>query len=69
MTRKKNEVVIDCMALKRKAQTEIYEEIKGLSAEEEISYFRKKAQASPFAHLWKNISSRKKVGNISNERY
>ena len=69
MTRKKNEIIIDCMALKRKAQTEIYEEIKGLSADEEISYFRKRAQNGPFAHLWKNLSSRKKVGSISNERY
>ena len=36
----------DCLELKEQIQGRIYEEIKDLSPEEEIEYFKKKAKAS-----------------------
>jgi hypothetical protein len=48
----------DCIAFKRRAQAEIYEEIKGLSPEEEIAYFRRQAAAGPFGKLWKALERR-----------
>jgi len=50
----------DCIAFKRKAQTEVYEEIKGLSPEEEIAYFRRRAAAGPLGKLWKALERRSK---------
>ena len=36
----------DCMAFKRKTQAQIYKEIKGMTAEEELAYFRRKTRES-----------------------
>lgn len=45
----------DCLEFKRKAQKEIYEEIKTLSVEEEIAYFERAAASSPFGHFWNEL--------------
>ena len=41
MKRSKAGKGFDCVEFKRQAQAEIYQEIKGLSPEEEIEYFRR----------------------------
>ena len=51
-----NEGGFDCMAFKRRAQAKIYEEIKDLSADEELAYFRRRVEAGPFAKLWRSIA-------------
>ena len=51
----------DCIAFKRKVQAEIYEEIKGLSPEEEIEYFRREVAAGPFGTLWKDLEDRSRA--------
>jgi hypothetical protein len=53
----KNNKNFNCIAYKRKIQTEIYETIKDLSVEEQIIYFRKKAQASQIGEWWKSIKT------------
>jgi hypothetical protein len=55
MKRRRPAKGFDCIAFKRKAQAEIYEEIKGLSPEEEIAYFRRQAAAGPLGKLWKAL--------------
>ncbi len=55
MKRRRAAKGFDCIAFKRQAQAEIYEEIKGLSPEEEIAYFRRQAAAGPLGKLWKAI--------------
>ena len=45
----------DCVEFKRRAQVRIYEEIKGMSPEEEIAYFRKAAARGPLGRWWKAI--------------
>ena len=49
----------DCIDFKRTAQEKIYGQIKGMSAAEEIAWFRRKVAQGPFG-LWKErLSSRK----------
>ena len=49
----KNDKKFDCVAFKRQAQEMIYEDTKGMTVREEIAYYRKKAQKSIWAGLWK----------------
>jgi hypothetical protein len=58
MKRRRPAKGFDCIAFKSKAQAEIYEEIKGLSPEEEIAYFRRRAAAGPLSKLWKALEPR-----------
>jgi hypothetical protein len=48
----------DCIEFKRQAQAEIYQEIKGLSPEQEMEYFRRRVAAGPFGKLWKTLETR-----------
>ncbi|HMD95939.1 MAG TPA: hypothetical protein VKM93_01220 [Terriglobia bacterium] len=57
MKRRKLEKSSDCVGFKRKVQAEIYREIKGLSPEEEIEYFRRKAAEGPLGQWWKALES------------
>ena len=45
----------DCLAFKAKVQAQIYEEIKDLSPEEEVRYWRRKAETGPLAKWWKSV--------------
>lgn len=47
----------DCIEFKRKAQERIYEEIKDMSWEEEIDYFKKSAETGPLADWWKRVKA------------
>jgi hypothetical protein len=57
MTSKSKKRYFDCIAIKRQAQEQIYEDIKGLSPEEEIEYFRKAVNASPFKKWWEKAQT------------
>jgi len=43
----------DCVEMKRRAQEKIYEETKGMSAEELVAYFHQGVAQGPFGELWK----------------
>jgi hypothetical protein len=45
----------DCIRFKRKVQAEIYEDIRGLSPEDEIEYFRRRAAEGPLGKWWKAL--------------
>jgi hypothetical protein len=45
----------DCIAFKRTAQLAIYEEIKGMTREEEMAYFRTRAESGSMGSWWRNI--------------
>ena len=45
----------DCIAHKRKSQNEIYEAIKDMSPQEQIEYFRKRAESGPLSEWWKSV--------------
>ena len=58
MNRRKPEKDFDCIGFKRKVQAEIYEEIRGLSREEQIEYFRRRAADGPLGKWWKALERR-----------
>ncbi len=58
----------DCVTYKRRVQSEIYEEIKGLSPQEEIEYFRKSAQAGPLGQWWKAVKRRSEAAGRRGRR-
>ncbi len=53
----------DCIAFKRAAQEKIYEQIQGMTPDEEIAWFRRKVESGPYGELWKRISARDKKPN------
>ena len=57
MKRRKPRKNFDCVEFKRQAQAEIYQDIKGLTPEEEIEYFRRQVAAGPFGKLWKALEA------------
>ena len=48
----------DCLKMKEEIQAKIYEEIKDMSASEELAYFNQKSQNST---LWQRLVSHEKV--------
>ncbi len=48
----------DCIAFKREAQAEIYEEIKHLTPAQQIEYFNRHADKGPLSAWWKKIRGR-----------
>ena len=45
----------DCEAFKNRVQAEIHEEIKGLTPQQEIEYFNRRAETGPLAPWWKKV--------------
>jgi hypothetical protein len=43
------------LAYKDRVQAEIYEEIKGMTHEQQIEYFRRAAETGPLADWWKKV--------------
>ncbi len=58
----------DCVEFKRKAQAEIYGEIKRLSPQDEIEYFRKTAESGPMGEWWKALKRRSELGSPMTRR-
>jgi hypothetical protein len=52
------EKTFDCLKMKEEIQAKIYEEIKDMSASEELAYFNKKSQNSV---LWQRLVARDKA--------
>ena len=47
----------DCVAFKHEVQAKIYEEIKNLPPQEEIDYFRKRAEEGSLGAWWKEVKA------------
>ena len=57
MSKTKAKKEFDCVAFKRQVQGKVYQETKGLSLEEQVAYFRKKANSGPLGKWWKRLPS------------
>jgi hypothetical protein len=68
MKRPKPEKSFDCVGFKRKVQAEIYEEIKSLSPEDEIEYFRRRAATGPLGKWWKTLERRSETSAATGTR-
>ncbi|HOX37822.1 MAG TPA: hypothetical protein PL033_07520 [Candidatus Brocadiia bacterium] len=49
---------LDTLALKDKIQAHIREEIKGMSAAEELEYYHRAAEYGPLSDLWRRLNGR-----------
>ena len=58
MTTKKAGLSIDCVAMKRSIQAKIAAEIKGMSHEEELAYYRRSVLFGPMAAFWRSLTSK-----------
>jgi hypothetical protein len=54
-SRTRAEKAFDCLTYKRRVQSEIYDEIKGLSRQEERAYFQRRAEQGPLGQWWKRV--------------
>ncbi len=53
----KTDKAFDCIAFKRQAQAEIYEQIKDLTPAQQVRYFSTAAHAGPFAKFWRSADA------------
>lgn len=51
------EKTFDCVEFKRRAQLDIYEDIQGMTHEQERAYFERQAERGPIADWWKRIKA------------
>ena len=56
-SRTRTEKSFDCLAYKRRVQSEVYEEVKNLSASQERAYFEQRAEQGPLGQWWKRIKA------------
>ena len=57
MRKNKTEKEFDCIAFKRQAQRKVFDETKNLTLEDQVSYFRKRANSGPLGKWWKRLPS------------
>jgi hypothetical protein len=48
---------IDCVAMKRRIQAEIFEQIKDLSDEQRVEWMRRKAEQGRLGEWWKGVKA------------
>jgi hypothetical protein len=58
MSRTQMTKTFDCIAFKRHVQSEIYEKIEDMTAEERREYFRVEAESGDLGDWWKAVKSR-----------
>ena len=51
------EKAFDCVDFKRRAQAEVYEQIQGMTHEQERAYFEQQAGQGPLGEWWKRIKA------------
>jgi len=56
--RTKSEKTFDCIQYKRRVQSEIFQQINGMSHEQEIAFFRQQADRGPLGPWWKRVQAR-----------
>lgn len=56
MTNPQQNKEFDCIAIKREAQDQIYQETKGMSPDQQIQYFRNAVENSRFRDWWKKAA-------------
>lgn len=47
----------DCIAYKQEVQRRIYEETKHMTSEEQIEYFRRRAEEGTLGNWWRSVKS------------
>lgn len=55
----KTEKTFDCIAFKRKAQSERYERTKHMTDAEKLADLRRSVESGPLAEFWKRVKSQR----------
>ena len=55
----KTEKTFDCVEFKRRSQMAIFEQIQGMTHEQERAYFEQQAERGPFGEWWKRIKAKR----------
>lgn len=55
---RKTAKTFDCIEFKRRAQSEIYEEIKELTPQQQIEHLRERAESGPLGEWWKRLKDK-----------
>jgi hypothetical protein len=58
---------LDCVAMKRRIQAKIYHEIKDMTREQELAYWRKGAERGPWGDWWREIHERSAAAKAQRE--
>ena len=61
----KTEKAFDCMEFKRRAQIKIYEQIRGMTHEQEREYFEQQAERGPMGDWWKRMKKSRQTSGRS----
>ena len=64
----KTKKAFDCIAVKHAIQSAIYDEIKGMSHEDEIAYFRRNAENGPLKEAYVRLRERSEARPVPVER-
>jgi hypothetical protein len=57
MTIKPTTKTFDCIAYKRKVQEQIYEQTRHMTTEEQIQYFRRRAEEGSLGDWWRKVKA------------
>jgi hypothetical protein len=52
-TKAKKEKAFDCLAFKDRVQAQVVAGIKGLTPQEQVEYFNRRAESGPLRRLWR----------------
>ena len=55
MTTKQTTKAFDCIAYKREVQRRIYEETKHMTVDEQLEYFRRRAEGGSLGSWWQKV--------------
>lgn len=61
----KTDKAFDCIAFKRQAQAEIYEQIKDLTPAQQVRYFSTAAHTGPFAKFWRSADAQRNGADVA----
>jgi hypothetical protein len=62
----KTEKTFDCIEFKRHAQLKIYEQIRGMTHEQEQAYFTQQSEKGPLADWWRRVKKPEKLESNRN---
>jgi len=59
-------LTMDCIALKRRVQREIYEATRHMSPDEELGFYKRRAEEGPLGDWWRSVrrATGSRVGRV-----
>jgi hypothetical protein len=64
MTTKRKNKTFDCISYKHEVQSKIYEETRNMTPEEQIEYFRRRAEEGSLGSWWRKVQEQRSGGAV-----